>query len=646
MASIGVSSVALNELLKDLSQLSVSLHEVYELMHADMRQVNSAWQDGKYEQFVQGYKPQIDKCEEISVRYKDWCNKVLTPEHDRVVEVEKTDVSGGNASSGGGMSSTDTATMVGVGTAGAIGLGGLGYAAMRSSGGVSKNFNMSGNSAAKHDSVYYGGMSSAQAKWEEKHQMSLDTQNYYIDEKGNAVRKTAGAESAVNGAVPQDASGRRIVPRPGKKNTGVGSNEQVNPQVSAKQNVNGAESEPNDKTGNFNQNGDTEKIPDASGRRIVPRPGKNGNGGVSNTPAESQRLGVDETGTTSKELGSVDEKVANTSQSGISKEHTDGSINQGRQVESSNKIDTEYDKNHNSNEKRNFGNGFDGNSESNVSGKPSASGINPTPFPDVKPVENGTPSETPQVPVSSVGEGPSGNTTINETVINNTTINSYTENNTVVNNTIVNNTTVNNAEVNNTAVNNTTVNNTAVNNVTENNIIENNVTENNILKNSVGTDNMLKESKAPEIPNTPFPDVKNNRESASPGIPYTPFPDVNGEGKTNKESASPGIPYTPFPDPEPDSPRQNIASGFNMGGRGNRQVSSRPRPVRGNVISIRENPRGRENGTIVEGKPSRSMIANENVNPETDSPRQQNPSVKENRSNRRPPKRRKDRFGR
>ena len=41
-----------------------------------------------------------------------------------------------------------------------------------------------------------------------------------------------------------------------------------------------------------------------------------------------------------------------------------------------------------------------------------------------------------------------------------------------------------------------------------------------------------------------------------------------------------------------------------------------------------------------------NVSANENVNPDTDSPRQQNPSVRENRSNRRPPKRRKDRFGR
>ena len=78
-------------------------------MNADMRQVNAAWQDGKYEEFVQGYQPQIRKCEEIANRYNDWCMKVLDPTIENVTAVENTDVSGSSVGgSVGGGSSIDT----------------------------------------------------------------------------------------------------------------------------------------------------------------------------------------------------------------------------------------------------------------------------------------------------------------------------------------------------------------------------------------------------------------------------------------------------------------------------------------------------------------------------------------------------------
>lgn len=98
-----VGSAALTELQTDLIKLSASLHEIYDLMNADMTQVGEAWRDGKYEEFISGYKPQINKCEEISQRYTEWCHRVLEPAIEEAIEIETTDVGGdgGNVVSGG-----------------------------------------------------------------------------------------------------------------------------------------------------------------------------------------------------------------------------------------------------------------------------------------------------------------------------------------------------------------------------------------------------------------------------------------------------------------------------------------------------------------------------------------------------------------
>lgn len=89
-----VGSAALTELKTDLLNLSASLHEIYDLMNADMTQVGEAWRDGKYEEFISGYKPQINKCEEISQRYTEWCHRVLEPAIEEAIEIETTDVGG------------------------------------------------------------------------------------------------------------------------------------------------------------------------------------------------------------------------------------------------------------------------------------------------------------------------------------------------------------------------------------------------------------------------------------------------------------------------------------------------------------------------------------------------------------------------
>ena len=97
-----VGSVGLTELKNDLTNLSKALHELYELMNADMRQVGEAWRDGKYEEFVSGYRTKINKCEEISIRYTEWCTKVLAPAIDECIEIETTIVTEDGGGGGGG----------------------------------------------------------------------------------------------------------------------------------------------------------------------------------------------------------------------------------------------------------------------------------------------------------------------------------------------------------------------------------------------------------------------------------------------------------------------------------------------------------------------------------------------------------------
>lgn len=133
MATSGAvtGSVALTELKKDLTELSATLHEIYELMSEDMRNVGEAWQDGKYQEFVDGYRPQINKCEEISERYKEWCMRVLDPTIENVIAVEKTDVGGGGSGSVSGTFGGADATSTGTGS-NAVGAGVGGAAAAAS----------------------------------------------------------------------------------------------------------------------------------------------------------------------------------------------------------------------------------------------------------------------------------------------------------------------------------------------------------------------------------------------------------------------------------------------------------------------------------------------------------------------------------
>lgn len=108
MASDGLitSSVTLIKLKEDLLNLSKSLHEIYNLMNADMSNLGETWRDGKYEEFISGYKPQINKCEEIAEKYEDWCKRVLDPAIEQAIIIEGANVSpDGGSASGGGVSS-------------------------------------------------------------------------------------------------------------------------------------------------------------------------------------------------------------------------------------------------------------------------------------------------------------------------------------------------------------------------------------------------------------------------------------------------------------------------------------------------------------------------------------------------------------
>lgn len=98
MTNVATNSAALTELKSDLTHLSKDLHEIYELMTTEMRQLSDFWQDDKYQEFVQGFQVQISKCEAIAARYQEWCTKVLAPTIENINAIEISDVGGSSSS--------------------------------------------------------------------------------------------------------------------------------------------------------------------------------------------------------------------------------------------------------------------------------------------------------------------------------------------------------------------------------------------------------------------------------------------------------------------------------------------------------------------------------------------------------------------
>ena len=64
-------------LQSELVSLASQMHELYELMSSDVWVIDEIWRDQKYDEFVAGYKPQMDKMEEISENYHEWATKDL-----------------------------------------------------------------------------------------------------------------------------------------------------------------------------------------------------------------------------------------------------------------------------------------------------------------------------------------------------------------------------------------------------------------------------------------------------------------------------------------------------------------------------------------------------------------------------------------
>ena len=83
---MNTDSEALQRLKDNLMNLSKELHSIYEFMTKNMRDLSGSWQDVKYQEFVEGYTPQINKCDEIANRYQEWCSKALQPAIDRSLE--------------------------------------------------------------------------------------------------------------------------------------------------------------------------------------------------------------------------------------------------------------------------------------------------------------------------------------------------------------------------------------------------------------------------------------------------------------------------------------------------------------------------------------------------------------------------------
>lgn len=205
-----VSSAALTELQSDLTSLSSTLHKIYELMNADMRQVNVAWQDAKYQEFVQNYQPKIQKCEDIANRYSEWCKRVLDPTIENVTAVETIDVSGDSA---GSVGSSNVANAAAAGGAAAAGTG------------IISGFNMgdektiSTNPNADLDAHCSPGYHAQPTTENEKHfsirkEVSHSDPTYHAELEGKGGAEADASESwlaqklGINGKVSAELSGK------------------------------------------------------------------------------------------------------------------------------------------------------------------------------------------------------------------------------------------------------------------------------------------------------------------------------------------------------------------------------------------------------------------------------------------------------
>ena len=141
-SNVYVGSDVLTDLQNNLRSLSDSLENLFQTMVEQMNSVSSFWQDAKYEEFKAGYSGHIAKCHDIANNYNSWATGVLQNTINRVVEVEKTDVSGSSIS-GGAAASAVGATNVGAGISGAASSTGI-----AGGGNLGNGFNLDGKKMA------------------------------------------------------------------------------------------------------------------------------------------------------------------------------------------------------------------------------------------------------------------------------------------------------------------------------------------------------------------------------------------------------------------------------------------------------------------------------------------------------------------
>ena len=134
-----VSSQALSGLQNNLSELSGKIQGICDTLNSDRERMGEAWRDSKFQEFRQGFQPQINKCSELSQKYSDYA-KLLGPAIEQVVLIERAEVGG---EGGGGSAGAVSVASVGTGVSGATPSAGIG-----GGGSIGSSFNLDGKKTA------------------------------------------------------------------------------------------------------------------------------------------------------------------------------------------------------------------------------------------------------------------------------------------------------------------------------------------------------------------------------------------------------------------------------------------------------------------------------------------------------------------
>ena len=84
-----VSSKALMDLQTELKQLSENIMEVYDLINQNVVSVHEDWDDEKFEEFYEDFKPKNELIFDLSEKYMEWANNYLPPRIELAIKYEK-----------------------------------------------------------------------------------------------------------------------------------------------------------------------------------------------------------------------------------------------------------------------------------------------------------------------------------------------------------------------------------------------------------------------------------------------------------------------------------------------------------------------------------------------------------------------------